>query len=159
MTVHESPHSVSVFTSLLRAHRLMSPALLFRMLVLLTASANIGLWLFSPASLSARIEATTGQAEFQAAFAVLIAIGWLDVLINDLLPEGVVAHALLRHRHMIYAGIGAAYLVKAFVGSSVLLGPSGGSGAAVLLLFFVGKAFFCAWYVFTEVAGYHHAQR
>ena len=137
----------------------MSPTLQLRVMVLLTASVNIGLWLFAPSSLTARLEAATGQGTFQLVFSVIVALGWLDVVVNDLLPERIVAHTLLKQRHFLYAVLGAAYLIKAFVGVSAGSVGTDTAGSFVVLLSFLGTACICAWYVFTEVAGTHYAQR
>ena len=86
-------------------------------------------------------------------------LGWLDVVVNDLLPERIVAHTLLKQRHFLYAVLGAAYLIKAFVGVSAGSVGTDTAGSFVVLLSFLGTACICAWYVFTEVAGTHYAQR
>ena len=137
----------------------MNPLLQVRVLILLAASVNLGLWLFAPSSLTARLEEATGQDAFQTAFSVIVALGWLDVLVNDVLPARIIAHTLLAYRHFLYAAVGAAFLIKAFVGASAGAVSADITGALVILLSFLGTAGVCAWYVFTEVAGTHYAQR
>jgi hypothetical protein len=137
----------------------MSPLLLVRVLILLAASVNLGLWLFAPSSLTARLEQATGQDVFQLFFSVIVVLGWLDILINDVLPKRVVSHTLLTYRHLLYAVAGAAFLIKAFVGASAESVSTSTGGAFVILLSFLATACVCAWYVFIEVIGTPYAQR
>lgn len=134
------------------AHRLLKFHLMTRVLILLSATVTAALWSFAPGSLTAELDDFAGQHFIQMAFFTLISIGWLDVIVNDILPESIQFDWAREKRHLIFSLIGLVYLLKAFVGAGA---PS--EGAWVLLIYYTSLSFICIWYTFAAVSRPKHA--
>ena len=71
------------------------------------------------------------RAILSIALILLSVLAFIDILINDFLPEKFVLKSTLRWRHMIYAGIAICYCIAAL--------QAGIYGSPVFLMFFAGS--------------------
>ena len=94
----------------------------------------------------AGVSSLTGDAQQAGALvghvgmAVVVALGWLDVIINDL-PHRWHAARIRGRRILLYSAIGMLYMVEAFVA----FGSENVNGSAAIAAYYVGVAIGCAW--------------
>ena len=136
-----------------RAHRLLQFDLLCRAAILCSASITVALAWFVPRSLTAQL--LSDGSEFGVVVLVLLTacvlVGWLDVLINDVLPGGWELACAKHERHRGYALIAGMYLLQAHV-------SIGGAITAddLLPLGYIAQACIAGWYAWsTAVRGWH----
>lgn len=124
--------------------RLLRFNVLARCAILTQASATVGLGWLSPGSLTARLLETGGPLGMAvlAVMSTLVAIGWVDVLANDVLPSARAwPRRMLRQEHMGYLGLGATYWAQALAGAA-----HAELGAWVLVGTYVATGGLCCWY-------------
>ena len=128
-------------------HRLLMFHLAARAALLSQGTTTAALAWFSPTSLTARLlvdGGVIGEAML-IVMSVLVCVGWLDVLINDVLPERVKLRCLREHEHIGYMVLGVAFWTQAMGGTSTQL-----VGAGVLLANYVLVGSVCCWYGWTS---------
>jgi hypothetical protein len=135
-------------------HRLMRFSLIARCLMLLPATSNVLLAIVAPESLSAMLSRHEGPAQGAVllVMAALVIVGWLDVLINDFLPESWRMSWARSRRHIGYSFLAAVYLVKALASVDAEV-----DGATVLAGYYFGAAVLCGWYTWAAALRPHHA--
>jgi hypothetical protein len=134
--------------------RLMRFSLIARCLMLLPATSNVLLALAAPESLPALLSRHEGPAQGAVLLVMmaLVAVGWLDVLINDFLPEVWQMRWAKSRRHLGYSFLAAVYLVKALASLEAEV-----DGATVMAGNYFGAALLCAWYTWAAALRPHHA--
>ena len=118
-----------------------------RAALLTQGSATIALGWLAPSSLTARLlvdGGVFGEAVLLAMSAI-VCVGWLDVVINDVLPERFKLTWIRTHEHLGYMVLGVAYWSQAMGGAATEL-----AGATVLLLNYLAVGAVCCWYGWTS---------
>lgn len=136
-----------------RPHRLLQFDLLVRVAILFAATTTCLLAWFVPQSLTAGLLA--GGAEIGRAVLIVmtgaVAIGYADVIINDMMPDRYSLPVAKHYRHLGYSLLAALYLLQAYVSVGDTMGPED------LLPFGYGlNALLAGWYSWTTaVRGWH----
>jgi len=139
-----------------RPHRLLRFHLVSRFALLLQASSTVALAWWAPTSLVNDVVEQGGRPAMAvlAGLTLLVVIGWLDVLINDALPDRFALLWARRRRHLGYALLGAVYLVMAFAAAGAMPALP---GVAVLILQYAATGAVCAWFAWTAALRPTHA--
>ena len=136
-----------------RTHRLLSFELLVRWSVLSTSTVTCLLAWYVPQSLTAVLLHNGGPLSEAVLLALTAAvgIGYLDVLINDILPDRYKFNLVKASRHLGYSVIGGLYMLQAFVSVGTTIGPED-----LLPFGYLLNAFVCGWYSWTTAwRGWH----
>lgn len=118
-------------------------------IICLNGYATIMLWLFSPTSMTARLNDAGGVMAdvVQVAMALLVLGGLIDLVVNDWTPWwGARIETLATYRHAGYMALGATYIISA--AASLLDGPI---GSWVLISTYLIIGTFCFSYVFHRI--------
>jgi len=136
-----------------RPHRLLQFDLLVRVAILFTSATTCLLAWFVPQSLTAALLAD-GADIGRAVMLIMtsaVAIGYVDVLINDLLPDRFSFPMVKHFRHLGYSLLAALYLLQAYVSVGDTMGPED-----LLPFGYCLSALVSAWYSWTTaVRGWH----
>lgn len=134
-------------------HRLLRFDLLVRVAILFAATITCLLAWFVPQSLTAVLldqGGAIGQVVL-VALTMAVAIGYADVLINDLLPDRFSLPAVKHNRHLGYSIIGGLYLLQAYVSVGDSIGPED-----LLPLGYMLNAIMAGWFSWTTAwRGWH----
>jgi MFS family permease len=134
-------------------HRLLRFDLLVRVAILFAATITCLLAWFVPVSLTATLlieGGAVGQAVLLAMTAAT-AIGYVDVVINDLMPDRFCVRLIKHKRHLGYSLIAFLYLVQAYASIGESLGPED-----LLPLGYIMNGLMAAWFSWTSaVRGWH----
>lgn len=124
-------------------HRLLRFNLMARMSLLTQSTTTASLAWLSPGSLTARLLEQGGDIGLGllCLMTVLVLVGWLDVLANDLLLRAPILRAVALKEHHGYMLLGATFWVQALAGATLLE-----AGAWVLLLTYIVTGALCCWY-------------
>lgn len=127
---------------------------LIRVALLLQVSATVALAWGTPISVTARLVVLGGPPAHWAMCALTLAAlcGWLDVLVNDLLPAHFALPCVQRNRHIGYMLLGGIYLMQCYAGLSVM--PT---GAYILLANYAAQGLMCGAYALAATLRYTHA--
>lgn len=129
-----------------QAHRLLQFDLLCRAAILCSASITVALAWFVPRSLTALLLADGGSFGWVvlSLLTACVLVGWLDVLINDVLPDGWQIAFARHERHRGYAMIAGLYLLQAYasIGDAI-------TADDLLPLGYTAQACIAAWYSWT----------
>lgn len=136
-----------------RPHRLLQFDLLVRVGILFAATTTCLLGWFVPQSLTAVL--LEGGAEIGCAVLIVmtgaVAIGYADVLVNDLLPDRYSLPIAKHLRHLGYSLLAALYLLQAYVSVGDSMGPED-----LLPFGYALNAVMAAWYSWTTaIRGWH----
>lgn len=128
-------------------HRLLMYHVAARAALLTQGSTTIALGWFAPSSLTARLLADGGGVggAMLLAMSAIVCVGWLDVVVNDVLPDRFKLNWARTHEHLGYMVLGVAYWTQAMGGASTEL-----AGATVLLLNYLAVGAVCCWYGWTS---------
>ena len=124
-------------------HRLLRFNTTARVALLVQASTTAALGWWTPGSLTARVLADGGAvgSALLVAMTVLVSGGWIDVLVNDLLPDRMTLDVVRRKEHIGYLMLGAVFWAQA-MGGLTTQEP----GAGVLLGYYLMIGGVCCWY-------------
>jgi hypothetical protein len=136
-----------------RPHRLLQFDLLVRVSILFSSTITCLLAWFVPQSLTAVLLA--GGAEMGRIVLIVmtgaVAIGYADVIINDMLPDRYSLPMAKHLRHLGYSLLAALYLLQAYVSVGNSLGPED-----LLPFGYALNALMAAWYSWTTaIRGWH----
>lgn len=137
----------------IKPHRLLRFDLICRAAILCASTITGILAWFVPRSLTAQLLDDGGVIGLAVLVVLSVStlIGWLDILVNDLLPDRFHWYAAKRHQHQGYALIAGLYLLQAYtsIGDSISVDD-------LLPLGYIGNAGIAAWYAWTTaVRGWH----
>ena len=139
-----------------RPHRLLQFDLLVRVSILFAASITCLLAWFVPQSLTAVLLAD-GAEIGRAVLLVMtgaVAIGYADVIVNDLAPDRYSLPIAKHLRHLGYSLLAALYLLQAYVSVGDSMGPED-----LLPFGYALNAVMAAWYSWTTAIRGWHARR
>ena len=127
--------------------------LVARCILLGTSATTAALAWWTPGSATATLMSEGGSAAATAmvTLTVLTCLGWLDVVVNDLLPDRWQLPLLAWRRYWGFSALGAVYWMHAFAG--IATGHT--QGISVLLAWYLFVGFCCGWFAAVAVA--HHA--
>lgn len=136
-----------------RPHRLLQFDLLVRVAILFSATTTCLLAWFVPQSLTAVLLASGAEIGRVVLIVMTgaVAIGYADVLINDLAPDRYSLPLAKHLRHLGYSLLAALYMLQAYVSVGDTMGPED-----LLPLGYALNAILSAWYSWTTaVRGWH----
>ena len=132
---------------MVRPHRLLLFHVAARAALLSQGSTTAALGWWSPNSLTARLLVDGGAIgeAMLIAMSGLVCLGWLDVLVNDIMPERMKLTPLRANEHLGYMMLGGVFWVQAMGSTSTEL-----PGAGVLLANYLMVGGVCCWYGWTS---------
>lgn len=136
-----------------RPHRLLQFDLLVRVSILFTAATTCLLAWFVPQSLTTVLLADGGEIGHvvRLVMTLVVGVGYLDVIINDMLPDRYSLPLAKHLRHLGYSLLAALYLLQAYVSVGDTMGPED-----LLPFGYALNAILSAWYSWTTaVRGWH----
>lgn len=130
-----------------QAHRLLRFNLIARCQALVACTATCLLGWFVPVSLTAKLLAEGGSYGrlTLVILTICLVLGWLDVLINDFMPERYSFVAVLKRRHRLFYILAGLYLIEAYVGFGDTLGAE--DLLSFIYILNAGTAFWYSWAV------------
>lgn len=136
-----------------QVHRLLRFDLLVRWSILSTSTVTCLLAWFVPNSLTALLLHDGGSLSDFVLLALTLSVflGYVDFLINDVLPVKFVIKFLKENRHLGYSLIGGIYMLQTFVSVGSCIGPED-----LLPLGYLMNAFVCGWYSWVTAWGGWH---
>lgn len=135
-------------------HRLLKFDVIARCAIMVYASFTCTLAWFVPTSLTAKIIAQGGHYGTVAliAFSVIVAVGLVDILINDFLPEAYSFCSIKARRHKLYHYVATLYFIQAMVGVGNTINIE---DTVSVFYFLIGVI--AAWYSWTAACRGDHA--
>jgi len=126
----------------LPTHPMLRYALLVRTVLLWQASVTVMLAWLSPGSLTAEVLNNGNMLGWavMVGMSIVVALGWADVIVNDVLPFGHFRCAA-RLSHLGFMLLGAVYWMQAMAASAYA-----NDGAWVLTVNYVVGGALCCWY-------------
>lgn len=134
-------------------HRLLRFDLLVRVAILFASTITCLLAWFVPSSLTAALLIESGAVGrvVLLALTVTTGVGYLDVLINDLMPDGFRIRSIKCKRHLGYSMIAFLYFIQAYASVGATFGPED-----LLSMGYMMNGAMAAWFSWTSaVRGWH----
>lgn len=128
-------------------HRMLRYGLIARVVLLTQAGTTVALAWASPGSLSAQLLEAGGEIGrgVLLLMTTMVAVGWLDVIVNDCLSRRWTLPFTQAHEHSAYMGLGALYWMQAMAGAGMV-----SQGGWVLMLHYVVMGAACCWFGWTS---------